>query len=61
MKHVTSMSKARPKQALALPDLSGVKAFPGMLGSMANSIFKSPSEKAAANKSFSLPSKTPPA
>ncbi len=42
MKHVTSMSKARPKQAL---DLGGLGDIKGMLGSMADSIFKTPDEK----------------
>jgi len=57
MKHVTSMSKARPKQALSLPDLGGLGDIKGMLGSMADSIFKTPAEKEAAGKSISLPSK----
>jgi hypothetical protein len=47
MKHVTSMSKARPKQAFSLPsfDISILLNLPGMLGSMADSIFKTPEEK----------------
>jgi len=52
MKHVTSMSKARPKSALAIPDLSGITDIKGMLGSMADSIFKTPDEKAEGGKSF---------
>jgi hypothetical protein len=55
MKHVTSMSKARPKQAISLPDLGGLGDIKGMLGSMADSIFKTPDEKA--DKGLALPSK----
>ena len=57
MKHVTSMSKARPKQAFSLPDLSGLTDIKGMLGSMADSIFKTPAEKEEGGKAFSLPTK----
>ena len=52
MKHVTSMSKARPKQALSIPGLSGLTDIKGMLGSMADSIFKTPDEKEESGKSI---------
>ena len=50
MKHVTSMSKARPRQAAL--SISGLADIKGMLGSMADSIFKTPDEKEASGKSF---------
>lgn len=55
MKHVTSMSKARPKQALSLPDLGGLADIKGMLGSMADTIFKTPEEKETKESPLSKP------
>jgi hypothetical protein len=45
MKHVTSLSKARPKQAFMLPDFSGLLS--GLNFAAADTIFKTPEEKEA--------------